>query len=633
MTDQATEKPGCSAEEYRFKSGTMAVLEGRPMTTWAMTRRLPQLVRRGLQLGWSVDRKAVVLLLACQAVSAALEAAGLLATTRTITALISSGDMGARLHGALPSIALLAAAAGLRALLGIAIVNISNRPSPRISREAELKMLNAAVNAELVAYDHPGFNDAWENADRGADVARDLITESQQLMSCLGSLIASAGVVLVLHPVLLPLLVLAVLPQGIASLRAARVHYEAGRSLAAERRTLGHLRWYIADKETADQVRSGTMAGFLLSRYRAIGARVDATTDEAIHRGARYALLGAGAAGLAAALMWGALLGLLATGHMSVAAGGTAVFALRSVGSSLRGMVGYGAQLFRTGLYFDDWVEFTEQAGGHRIDRGTTKAVSPTVVRVENVSFTYPDAERAALEKVTLEVRRGEILALVGENGSGKTTLSKLFSGLYLADEGTVTWDGTDIKDHDAHSLWEHTAVVPQNFAHGPLTARDNITLGQPTSGSDENVLRAAEQSGAVEVIDRLRSGLDTLLARQYFGGEELSGGQWQRIAIARAFHRGGLLILDEPTSALDPRAEHRIFTGLRAIAYERPIVLITHRLANVAIADRIVVLDQGRVVQHGTYGELCSDPGLFRELMGLQSDRPGVIPTPRTQN
>lgn len=633
MTDQETEKPGTSDEEYRFRPGNLAALEGKPMTTWAMTRRLPQLVRRGLQLGWGVDRRAVTLLLGCQAVSAALEAAGLLATTKTITALISSGDVGGRLHVALPSISLLAAAAGLRALLGIAIVNISNRLSPRISREAELKMLSAAVNSELVAYDHPGFNDAWENADRGADVARDLITESQQLMSCLGSLIASASVVLILHPVLLPLLVLAVLPQGIASMRAARVHYEAGRSLAAERRTLGHLRWYIADKETADQVRSGTMADFLLTRYRAIGARVDATTDEAIHRGARYALLGAGASGLAAALMWGALLALLATGHMSIAAGGTAVFALRSVGSSLRGMVGYGTQLFRTGLYFDDWVAFTEQAGGYRITRGSKKAVSPTVVRVEDVSFTYPDADRPALEKVTLELRRGEILALVGENGSGKTTLSKLLSGLYLADDGAVTWDGVDIKEYDAHSLWANTAVVPQNFAHWPFNARDNITLGQPRGETDGDVLIAAEQSGAGEVIARFRSGLNTLLAKQWFGGVEASGGEWQRLAIARAFYRLGFLVLDEPTSALDARAEHRIFTGLRAIAGQRPIVLITHRLANVAIADRIVVLDKGRVVQQGTYPELCSQPGLFRELMELQSDRPGVVPIPRTQN
>ncbi|MDJ0383153.1 ABC transporter ATP-binding protein [Streptomyces sp. G-G2] len=492
-------------------------------------------------------------------------------------------------------------------------------------------MLHAAVNAELAAYDNPGFNDSWENADRGADVARDLITESQQLMSCVASLIAAAGVVAILHPLLLPLLVLAVLPQGVAGMKAARVHYEAGRSMAAERRTLGHLRWYIADKETADQLRSGTMAEFLLARYRAIGARVDATTDTAIHLGARYAFMGSLAAGLASALMWGALAGLLASGHMTIASAGTAVFALRSVGSSLRGMVGYGTQLFRTGLYFDDWVEFTETAGGYRISRGTKSATSPAVVRADEVTFTYPASDTPALEKVTLEVRRGEVLALVGENGSGKTTLGKILSGLNLADSGSLTWDGTDIRNFDAYSVWQHTAVVPQNFAHWPLTCRENITLGQPRGG-DEAVLRAAEQSGAHDVLAELRSGLDTLLAREYFGGVELSGGQWQRLAIARAFHRpAGLLVMDEPTSALDPRAEHRIFTGLRELARDRAVVLVTHRLENVAIADRIVVLDHGRIIQQGTFSELSQQDGLFRELWDLQHDR--GLPAPRTEH
>ncbi|MEU5540063.1 ABC transporter ATP-binding protein [Streptomyces sp. NPDC020362] len=592
------------------------------MTTWSMARRLPQLVRRALLLGWRVNRTSVIVLLACQAASAVLEAFGLVATTSTITALIASGHIQDRLVDALPAIGVLAAAAGARALLGIAIVNVSSRLSPRISREAELEMLNAAVHAELAAYDHPGFNDRWDNADRGAAVAQDLITESQQLMSCVASIVAAAGVLTVLHPVLLPLLVVAVLPQGIASMKGARIHYESNRAMASERRTLALLRWFIADKETADQLRSSTMADFLLGRYRAIGARVDTVTDRAVHQGARYALIGAFTGGIASAGVWGALGLLLATGHMSVASAGTAVFALRTVGSSLRGVVGYGTQLFRTGLYFDDWVDFIEEAGGHRMNRGTATTGSPEVVRAEALTYRYPDADRPALEKVTLEVRRGEILALVGENGSGKTTLSKLLTGLYVPTEGAVTWDGRHIGDLDPHHLWTQTAVVPQSFAHWPLPARENITLGQP-HGGDETVHRAAERSGAHEVVGELRSGLDTLLAREWFGGVELSGGQWQRIAIARAFYRpAGLLVMDEPTSALDARAEHRIFSGIREIARDRAVVLVTHRLANVAVADHIVVLDHGRVIQRGTFDQLVDEPGLFRELWDLQNDR-----------
>lgn len=622
-TDTDSDKPATPAEELRFRSPTLSVFQRNQVTTWSMTRRLPQLVKRALKLGWRVDRTAIIVLLACQAVSAILEAFGLVATTSTITALIASGHIQDRLTDALPAISVLAVAAGARALLGIAIVNVSSRLSPRISREAELEMLNAAVRAELAAYDHPGFNDKWDNADRGADVAQDLITESQQLMSCLASIIAAAGVLTVLHPVLLPLLLIAVLPQAIASMKGARIQYETSRAMAAERRTLGLLRWYIVDKDIADQLRAGTMADFLLSRYRAIGARVDAVTDRAVNQGARYSLIGAFAGGLASAGVWAALCLLLALGHMTVASAGTAVFALRTVGSSLRGMVGYGTQLFRTGLYVDDWVEFIEEAGGHRMNRGSRTPDGPEVVRADGLTFRYPGSDRPALEKVTVEVRRGEVLALVGENGSGKTTLSKLLTGLYLPSEGTVTWDGSDIADFDPEHLWKQTAVVPQSFAHWPLSTRENITLGQPHDGGDQAVEEAAVRSGAHEVVAELRSGLDTLLAREWFGGVELSGGQWQRIAIARAFFRpAGLLVMDEPTSALDARAEHRIFAGLRDIARNRAVVLVTHRLANVAVADRIVVLDHGRIIQEGTFAQLVAAPGLFRELWDLQNDR-----------
>ncbi|WP_406508940.1 ABC transporter ATP-binding protein [Streptomyces sp. NBC_00212] len=616
-------------EQLRYRSSSLEAARRRPVTSRTMARRLPQLVRKALALAWRVDRRAVLVLLCCQALSGFFEAFGLLATTRTITALIASGDIAHRMRDALPSIAVLAGAAGLRALLGIVVVNISGRLSPRISREAEMQMLGAAVQAELSAYDQPGFNDKREAADRGAEVAQQLLTDSQDLMACVASLVAAAGVVTVLHPALLPLLLLAALPQGIAGVKAARVHYEASRAMSAERRTLSLLRWFVIDKDTADQLRSCTMADFLLDRYRAIGRRVDAATDKAVHQGARYSVLGSLVGGVAAGVVWGALAWLLGSGRMSVASAGTAVFALRTVASSLRGVVGYGTRLFRTGLYLDDWAEFIEEAGGHRMARGKVAPPAPEVVRAESLTYRYPGSERPALEKVTVEVRKGEVLALVGENGSGKTTLSKLLTGLYLPSEGAVTWDGVAVERCDPPALWRQTAVVPQDFAHWPMSARDNITLGQP-HGGDASVRRAAAHSGAAEVVDGLRSGLDTLLAREWFGGVELSGGQWQRIAIARAFHRpAGLLVMDEPTSALDERAEHRIFTGLRTVARDRAVVLVTHRLANVAVADRIVVLDRGRVIQEGTFDQLVAAEGLFRELWTLQNDRAGV-PGPR---
>ncbi len=596
---------------------------GKSITTRQMARKLPQLVRRSLALAWRADRPSVVGLLLCQVLSGLSQAFGLLATTGTITALISSGRVAERLWAAWPSLTVLAAAAGMRAVLGIVVNWLSARLAPLMSQEAELMLLDAAVNVELAAYDSPGFNDRREAAERGAQVSQDLIREGQDLLSATASLAAGAGVLTALHPVLLPLLVFAGLPQGVAQVRAARVSYLAAMEMVGHSRMLSVLRWHMADTHAADQIRSGTMARFLLGKYRKITDRVNASERRAVGRGARTALVGAAAGGLASGLVWTALMMLLGSGRMSVASAGTAVFALRTVTASVQSMVGCGARMFRTGMYVDDWSRFLDEAGGYRLRRGHALPAAPVEVRADNLVYRYEGADRNALDGVTLTVRRGEVLALVGENGSGKTTLSKLLTRLYLPTSGVVRWDGVDTREVDPLAAWQRVAVVPQEYARWPLSARQNITLGQPAPPGDAAVWRACEASGAHEVVRGLRSGLRTLLAREWLGGEELSGGQWQRIALARAFHRpAGLLVMDEPTAALDPRAEHRVFSGLRAIATDRAVVLVTHRLTNVTIADRIVVLDHGRVVQQGTFDELVAVPGLFRDLWSLQNDR-----------
>ncbi|WP_369185516.1 ABC transporter ATP-binding protein [Streptomyces sp. Y1] len=614
-------------EELQWLADGQRIKAIEAISVGSMARRLPALVVRAFRLGWRIDRASVALLLTCQVVSAVLGAAGLFATTGAIAALFGPGPIGDKLTHAAPSILVIAAAAGARALLGITIRTVTVHLSPRISREAEAAVLRATVAAELTAYDHAGYNDELEAADRGAEVCVDIVGEAQNLIAALASLVGAAGVLTVLHPLLLPLLVLAALPQGIASVHAARVQFLANRAAIGDRRIMANLRWYIHLKRNADQVRSDTMGEFLLAKYEQVGRRLDVSSRQAALKGARVSVIGAAASGLGTALVWGTMLWLVSTGRMSLPHGGAAVFALGSVGTSLHGIVGYGADLFRTGMYLDDWSSFLDTAGGHRPQRGTAVPPAPRRISVHGLTYAYPASERTALDRVSLHVDRGEILALVGENGSGKTTLAKLLAGLYLPAAGSVRWDGQDTRDLDPHALWRQVAVVPQDYARWPLTCRENITLGQPAPDGDEAVLRAAEASGAGEVVAKLRRGLSTLLAVEWMGGEELSGGQWQRLAIARAFHReAGLLVLDEPTAALDPRAEHRIFRNLRAVARERAVVLVTHRLTNVAVADRIVVLEDGKVLQEGTFAELVADTGgRFRELWDLQNERTGV--------
>ncbi|MDX2620144.1 ABC transporter ATP-binding protein [Streptomyces sp. WI03-5b] len=594
---------------------------GRSIRMRDMARRLPQLVRRSLALAWRVDRRATTGLLLCQTVAGVMQALGLIAISGTLTALLTSGDVYHRLMQAWPSVALLATATGVRALLGITVSWLSSRLSPLMSREAEQMLLTGCAEVELSAYDDPDFNRDREAADRGAQVTGDLIDEGQDLIASAASFLAGAVVLAGVSWVLLPLLVAASLPQALAQVSAARVRYLANLRSNGDNRMLSVLRWHIFTREAADQIRAGTMAGFLSGRYRQTVARINREDRTAADKGARMSLVGALCGGLGSAVVWAAVVWLLATGRISVGHAGTAVFALQTVGQSVRGLVAVGARAVRTGLYMDDWTRFLDLAGGYTMRRGEHRPAPPAEIEIKQVSHRYAGKDQDALSDVSLTLRRGEVTALVGFNGSGKSTLSKLVSGLYLPSGGQVLWDGVATDDADPQALWQQVALVPQDYAHWPLTVRENVTQGQPTARGDAAVREACEAADADEVVDKLGAGLDTLLAREWLNGEELSGGQWQRIALARAFFReAGLLVLDEPTANLDPRAEYRIFQRLRDLARDRVVLLVTHRITNVAIADRIVVLDEGRVVQEGTYKDLAAqEGGLFQQLLSYQ--------------
>ncbi|MFF1379459.1 ABC transporter ATP-binding protein [Streptomyces sp. NPDC058308] len=607
---------------------------GRSIRMRDMAKRLPQLVRRSLALAWRVDRRATVGLLLCQAAAGVMQALGLVAISGTLTALLSSGDVYHRLLEAWPSVALLAGASGVRALLGITVSWLSSRLGPLMSREAEQMLLTACAEVELCAYDEPDFNRDRDAADRGAEVTGDLIDEGQDLIASGASFLAGAIVLAGVHWVLLPLLVAASLPQALAQVSAARVRYLANMRSNGDRRMLSVLRWHIYTKEAADQIRAGTMAGFLSGRYRQTVSRINREDRAAADKGARMSLVGALCGGVGSAVVWAAVVILLATDRITVGHAGTAVFALQAVGQSVRGLVSVGARTIRTGLYMDDWSGFLDKAGGFRMCRGPHRAEPPKKIEIKSLSHRYAGKDDNALSDVSLTLRRGEVTALVGFNGSGKSTLSKLVSGLYLPTEGQVLWDGTPTEEADPQELWQQVALVPQEYARWPLTVRENVTQGQPTARGDAAVREACKAADADEVVDRLGSGLDTLLAREWLSGEELSGGQWQRIALARAFFReAGLLVLDEPTANLDPRAEYRVFRRLRDLARDRVVLLVTHRITNVAVADRIVVLDEGRIVQKGTYQELAQQQGMFQQLLSYQinSEPEGQKQTTRT--
>lgn len=594
-------------------------------------RRMPRLIRRAMMMAWEVDRRSVVALVGCQVVLALMEAFGLAATAKMLTSIIGAGDIKVRLWSAAPGLVWLGVALGAAALLRTAINGISIHLAPKLGRGAEFLLLDAATNAEVEAYDNPGYNDRFDAADRGVDIARDIMGDVQHVISAFASLLAAAGVLTVLHPLLLPMLIIAALPQGMATIFVAKTNYESALRSRSDRRLLSMTRWFLADKSLADQVRTDGMAKVLLGKYREVGDRLTEEQTRAAWRSSWIQVGGAAAGGLATVMVWSVLVFLLASGRMSVASAGTAVFALRTASAGVAGMVGYGAQLYRASLYLDDLWNFVDEAGGYRMNRGQFQPAAPLLVSAKDITYRYTGSEKEAVRGLNFEVRSGEIVAVVGENGSGKSTLMRMLSGLVLPKSGEVSWDGVSTREMDHHAMWEHVAAIPQQFARWPLTARENIQLG--TDISDTQLRKAMWASGADSVVDGLRSGLGTLLAREFWGGIDLSGGQWQRIAVARGFrHTSGLLILDEPTSALDPRAEHRIFKNLRQNAAGRPVVLVTHNMANCAVADRIVVMDSGVIAQEGTFAQLSSREGLFKELLELQQDR-SPIPGQRSDN
>ncbi|MGK5628757.1 ABC transporter ATP-binding protein [Streptomyces sp. URMC 123] len=588
-----------------------------------MAARLPAAIARAARLGWQVDRRAVLYLVLCQLVAGATSAVMLTATTEAMAHLLAAGTARERILAALPSLVVIGAAATVNRIAAAWSLYSSRRLTPLMVTAGDLGLVDAMFRVELSAHDEPDFTEAHQAAETGITRMQFLAQDSQTCMAAIAQMIAAAGVLTVLHPLLLPCLVLAVLPTGIASVLTTRMEYATHHRNMGDRNVRGLMRWYALTPKLADEVRANTMSAYLRYWFTELSARIDARTRATAPRMLRVGLLGYLGGGLMLVLTWVTLAWLAITGRVDMAVAATAVVAVRTSTAALTSLISAGVALFRTGLYLDDWQAFLRRTDELAAVRGTLDPGPPTEIRLKSATFTFPTKTEPALHDIDLTLRRGEVVALVGENGSGKTTLSRMVTGLFLPTSGSVRWNGVDLAEADPERVWSHVGLVPQFFANWPMAARENITLGQPRSHGDTDVWRAADAAGLPEVIDALPDGLDTLLARTIWGGHELSGGQWQRFACARALYREPpVLVLDEPTSDLDARAEHKIFQALRRIAPDRITVVVTHQLDNTRMADRIVVLRHGRIVEEGTFDELTKAGGLFQELYALSQDR-----------
>ncbi|MER5748657.1 ABC transporter ATP-binding protein [Streptomyces sp. NPDC002088] len=627
MTDASTDSsstpppPAPATISYEGKHGKNPLEEA---SFAAMCRRLPSVLGHTARMAWAVDQRAVVLLLVCQALTGVAAGVLLAFTARAMTHILGAGTVSERLHAALPALVVVAAASATGRISSALSSYADGRIAPGLMTAADTALVAAVCRVESSAYSEDGFADRQEAAEVGVTRTRMMVTDAQRFMAALIRMIAAGGVITALHWLMLPLLLLAVLPAGLGAVLSARVDYETHYANVGDRNVRGMMRWWATDPRHSDEVRANSMTGYLIYWYRTLSQRIDQRTLTAAPRMLRIVLATSALGGLFLLATWATLAWLTATGRVALPIAATAVVAVQTALAALSQFVIYGAALFHTSLYLADMRGFLDFATDRAPKRGeSTIPDRVDEIRLDDVVYRYPGKDEPAVAGVSLTLRRGEILALVGENGSGKSTLTRLLAGILLPDKGRVLWNHTDLAQADPGSLWSRTALVPQNFATWPLRARENITLGQPRSIDDAPVWEAVDAVGMRDAIEKLPHRLDTLLARELFGGAELSGGQWQRLACGRAlYRRTPLLILDEPTSQMDPRGEHQIFEKVKAIASERMTIVVTHRLENTKLADHIVVMEEGRITEQGRYDDLVHGGGTFAELLALSQDR-----------
>ncbi|MER7937312.1 MULTISPECIES: ABC transporter ATP-binding protein [unclassified Streptomyces] len=593
----------------------------------AMLTRLPGMLMSSLRLARQADPGAARVVLAAQVAIGVTQAVSLLAVNSVLGRLIGGGSIEERLRGAAPALVIMASVLFVAAVLRAASTYATGRLEPKVERVATEMYLERAAAVELAAIEDHAFHKLLDTAQYGASSARRMIMYGTRVVNAMISLIAAAGVLTVLHPALLPLLITMTIPSAWGALTNARRRYESFHTWVQHARAGQLISSLLTEPEAAPEIRVHGVGPFLLRHFRAMSETAEAEQARLARLAARTGLIAAAWTGLATVATYATLGGLLLSGAMALSVAGTAVIAIRTGSASLNTLVLEVNTLHEEALFVGDLERLYVEAAERAIPTGgDTLPDDPREIRFEKVTFTYPgDATRPALDDVSLTLPLGRIVALVGENGSGKTTLVKLLAGLYQPDRGRILWDGVDAARADRHRLAERIAMVAQDFKRWPFTAKVNVAVGRSSAPlTEERLTRSVSEAGAEEVVEDLPRGLDTLLARNFSGGHELSGGQWQRLGIARAaYRRGHILIVDEPTAALDARAELEVFEKIRALAGGgQTVVLITHRLASVRHADLVHVLDQGRVVESGTPDELLASGGVYAELYALQADQ-----------
>jgi ATP-binding cassette subfamily B protein len=591
-----------------------------------MTSRFAHLAatsRWALRLIWSSHARLVVLLIVVMVVTGLLPAATALVMRGLINALVdAAGTVSDTLSGITPWL-LLGAVLAMGEMLGqLANRYLVGRLVDDLDLTVTTDILTHAARLDVAFFDTPDLQDNLHRAQR--NVANHFTRFLTYLLSAATHTIQAVSLVVVLA-VIEPIAALIMVPLAIPHLlfrwRASRHYYEIEHRRAAKRRWSEYFVSLLTDRDNVGEVKLLNLGPLIIARFRALMAEFrDQNRSRYLHRFTGDAIAGVvGIAVLYALLVrvvYGVLGGALTVGD--VVAFITAAVRLRS---ALEVLVGVVSNLQEQVLHIGDLRDFLQVQPGIANTQGHVPETTRGEIAFRDVTFSYPGAGAPALSDVTFQIHPGETVALVGKNGAGKSTLVKLLARFYDPRKGCVLLDGHDVRDISTDYLHREIGFVFQNFIRYEATAEENLAFGdwQRLLGDPEAIERLADKAGVNNLVNRFPLGYQTLLGRQ-FGDHDPSGGEWQQIAIARALARNSsLVILDEPTSNLDAEAEYEIFTRLRALSRGRTTLLVSHRFSTVTMADRILVLDGGRLVEQGTHGELLEQGRQYAALYAYQ--------------
>ena len=583
---------------------------------------LPRLVGSAFTISWRANRTRTAIVAGATVLAGVMATFGLLATQQVLVGLFTGGPTPDRVRAALPALLALAAVTAIRGGLGSATGFASNGLTPLVEQQVQRHLFETTTRVRLESFDQDAFADEMERAWGGCESTTELVQAAINLLAGLVSVLAVTAAVAVIHPLLLLALVVATVPGTWAALRAGHLQYQTYLTGTVRRRRLWLLNHLMATRQPATELRSYALPGFLLGQYDRV---MDAETRIQLRLARRVTTthaVGAGIGGLATVAVYILLGVLLLDDQIPISAAATGVIAVQAAQRALASVTYQIDRLYLEGRHFRDYTDFMDRAA--RYLPAATGTADPGPLRsltLEHVSLTYPERDAPAVADVSVHITAGQTVAFVGENGSGKTTLAAILAALRTEDTGTVRWNGIPIADLDAEALRRRITVVSQRFYEWPFSAATNIAMGDiDTSADRPRIETAAVRAAAHEMILGLPYGYATMLDRAFAQGQDLSGGQWQRVTAARGFLRDSdLLIMDEPSAALDARAEATLFDALKGRHGKATTVLITHRLANVRHADAIYVMHQGHLVETGTHRELLALQGRYAEWYQLQ--------------